>query len=235
MSKPNTTILPEFDKRDAHNEPLYTESISNELEVLLNPTSNFAREILASASKLQSLYLDKGLRSVCVTSDGELHHATVVAANIASATALIGLRTVLIETDLEHPRIAAMFGLPQGKPGLSEWIEGASTADSWTTFMSPVYPNLIVVPAGMGRTGGSALLTNDLSYIVNEFARTFDAIICSAPSMLDEAGLLATLTATECAVFVARKNQTKVKNLISAEDLIAKCHSHLCGVIYIEI
>jgi tyrosine-protein kinase len=65
----------------------------------------------------------RDLDSIVITSAGSREGKTTVAMNLASVSARVGERVLLLEADLRRPSLAARFGV-QGAPGLSDILRG---------------------------------------------------------------------------------------------------------------
>jgi succinoglycan biosynthesis transport protein ExoP len=72
---------------------------------------------------LRYFNVDRELRTVLVASAGPGDGKTTIARHLAAAAAGMGSRVLLVEADLRHPTLAAIFGLPSGR-GLSDVLVG---------------------------------------------------------------------------------------------------------------
>ncbi len=208
--------------------------VAKELAVLVEPTLPLARSVLSVVSQLQHMYVDAGVRSFCFIGDAHQSGTSVVAANAAAAFALSGLRTVLVDTNFNAPRIADMFGLDKSKPGLSEWLMQIGDASVWSSYMQPAYPNLIAIPAGGLTKDAKAMLATELRHFILELSRMFDVVICDAAPMSDMAGTLAVVSAVERTIIVARANKTRLKTLFGFQDVVRQCDGQIGGVVYLD-
>ena len=73
--------------------------------------------------------VDRELRVVVVVSATPGDGKTTVARNLATATAMVGSRVLLVEADLRRPMVARYFGI-KPEPGLSEVLIGAESLES---------------------------------------------------------------------------------------------------------
>jgi succinoglycan biosynthesis transport protein ExoP len=72
--------------------------------------------------------VDRELRVVVVVSAGSGAGKTTIASNLAMASAVVGSRVLLLETDLRKPTVAKYLNLKQG-PGLSEVLVHSQSLD----------------------------------------------------------------------------------------------------------
>lgn len=222
---------PAVDTRPAWTMPT---RIVRELSVLLEPASPFARALQAVASQLQHMYVDNGVRSFSFIGDVKKTGTSVVAANVAAAFALSGRRTLLVETNFRSPRAAQMFGLEGDRPGLSNWMNAGDDSAAWSSYMQPVYPGLMLMPAGTSTKGSEGLMATELRHLILELSRMFDVVICDAAPMSDVVGTLAVVSAVERTIIVARANHTRLNTLFNFERLVNECGGQLGGTVYLE-
>lgn len=208
--------------------------IVRELSVILEPTSPFSRALQGVASQLQHMYVDNGVRSFCFIGDAKKTGTSVVAANVAAAFALSGQRTILVETNFRSPRAAQMFGLEGERPGLSDWMIGANDSAAWSSYMQPVYPGLMLMPAGTATKDSESVMATELRHLILELSRMFDVVICDTAPMNDVASTLAVVSAVERTVVVARANYTRLNALFGFQKLVQECGGQLGGTVYLE-
>lgn len=208
--------------------------IVRELSVILEPTSPFSRALQAVASQLQHMYVDNGVRSFCFIGDAKKTGTSVVAANVAAAFALSGQRTILVETNFRSPRAAQMFGLDGDRPGLSDWMIGGNDSAAWSNYMQPVYPGLMLMPAGTAIKDSEGVMATELRHLILELSRMFDVVVCDTAPMSDVAATLAAVSAVERTVVVARANHTRLNALFDFQKLVEECGGQLGGTVYLE-
>jgi capsular exopolysaccharide synthesis family protein len=83
------------------------------------PSSPASEAYRTLRTNLQFSNLSQKLRSIMLTSSGPREGKSTTSANLAVATAQMGLRTLLIDGDLRRPTINKIFNLNR-EPGLSE-------------------------------------------------------------------------------------------------------------------
>jgi capsular exopolysaccharide synthesis family protein len=89
------------------------------------PLSPLAEATRSLRTSLHFLGVDEPLRRIVVTSASPGEGKSVVAANIATAYAQAGFRTVLVSTDLRRPGIERLFDVPATARGFSDLIADA--------------------------------------------------------------------------------------------------------------
>lgn len=208
--------------------------VGSDVVVLVDPGSPAARDAVSIASKLQHMHIDNGVRSFCIIGDDHSIGTTVVSANIASAFALSGLRTVLVETNFRSPSLASLFGLETSRPGLSDWLADIGDSSAWAAYLQPVYPGLAIMPAGNTINEGEAYLATQLRQLIIEMSRMFDVVVCDAAPMNDISATVAVVSAVERTILVARANKTRMKSLFDFQEVVTKCGGVIGGSVYLE-
>ncbi len=94
-----------------------------------DPKSTMAESFRGLRTNVHFGLLDKGYKSVMVTSSVAREGKTTIAVNLAVSMAQIGLNTLLVESDLRKPRISKLFGIDR-EPGLTDVILRKETLDS---------------------------------------------------------------------------------------------------------
>jgi len=85
----------------------------------VSPSSPASEAYRTLRTNLQFSNLSDKVRSIMVTSSGPREGKSTTSANLAVATAQMGLRTLLIDGDLRRPTINKIFNMNR-EPGLSE-------------------------------------------------------------------------------------------------------------------
>jgi Mrp family chromosome partitioning ATPase len=149
-----------------------------------------------------------GHRVVLVS--GEAEAAPVAAIGLAAAAAASGARTILVECDLAHPRLAAHVGLAAA-PGLHEYLRweaepgdvlrpvalGGSAAAGATE-------PLVCVCAGRPATKAETLLgLQSFAHMVEKLRRAYDLVLLPAPPVREEAGACLAVAAQADAALAA--------------------------------
>lgn len=154
-----------------------------------------------------------GQRVVLVSGEGEA--APVAAIALAAAATSAGRRTILVECDLAHPRLAAQVGLATA-PGLHEYLRWEAEPQE---VVQPVVLGgpaatgqtepLVCICAGRPSTKAETLLgLQSFAHMVAKLRGAYELVVLSGPSAIDEPGACAS---------VARQADAAVAGL-NAED-----------------
>jgi tyrosine-protein kinase len=92
--------------------------------MLAEPASPAAEAFRILATNLGFVNLDRGAKSIMVTSASDGEGKSTTAGNLAVALASMGNRVSLVDLDLKRPALDRLFQLEAGQPGLSSVVLG---------------------------------------------------------------------------------------------------------------
>jgi succinoglycan biosynthesis transport protein ExoP len=101
----------------------------NRLVMLSEPQGPRAEAFRMLRSNLDFANLDRGARSIIVTSALEREGKSTTVANLAVALARAGQRVALVDLDLRKPLLAKFFGIDRSQPGVTSVVLGRSTPE----------------------------------------------------------------------------------------------------------
>jgi tyrosine-protein kinase Etk/Wzc len=155
---------------------------------------------------------------------------TFIAANLADVNARGGKRVLLIDADLRHGRVAAIFGLPPGA-GLAHWLTGRIDAASAVRHVD--VPGLDVMTAGGALADPSELLANGrLPELLQQLSPLYDLIIIDTPAILafDDASTVAALGGST--IVVARPGPRSEEEIDDAVSALQRSGANVAGVVF---
>ena len=154
------------------------------------------------AATLHGLQVERGLKTLLVTSTLPEEGKTLTVANIAlTLSESYKRRVLLIDADLRRPSIHQVFGLPN-VTGLSDGLR----SDHGQLPVLEVSSCLSVVTAGQPDANPIARLTSDrMRALIEEAASAFDWVLLDAPpvGLMPDANLLQRLTSAVVYVIAA--------------------------------
>lgn len=220
--------------------PLTDELAKGERAIVVKENTNdMMEESFRGLRTNMRFVLGAGEKVICTTSAMPGEGKTFVATNLAMSLALLGKRVLIMGLDIRKPRLVQLFGLPQSKNGMTNYLAG-STADfnllEAQIIHGVVNQNLDVLPAGVIPPNPGELITRDLLDKGVEHLKTiYDYIIIDTPpvglvSDTFELGRLVDVT-----FFVVRSEKTTKAdiegiNRIAAEGKLPKVNLVLNGV-----
>lgn len=164
-----------------------------------NPKSTMAESFRALRTNIHFGMIDKGYKSLMVTSSVAAEGKTTIAVNLAVSMAQIGMNTLLVEADLRKPRISKLFGIER-EPGItdvvlkrdnleevirtmSDLMMGTMATDTFRTDNIPGIEYLNILTAGKHERNPSEIIASKLmNTLLSELKERYDLIIIdSAP------------------------------------------------------
>jgi len=157
------------------------------------------------AATLHDAQVEKGLKTIVVTSSVPKEGKTLTAVNLAlTFSESYGRRVLLIDADLRRPSVHEVLGIRNEK-GLSEVLR----SDRLELPIIQVSPLLSVLPSGRTEQNPLAGLSSErMRTLLDESSSRYDWIILDTPplALLSDAQILVRLT--QAAVFVIRAGST---------------------------
>ena len=135
---------------------------------------------------------DKPLRTVALTSAGPSEGKSLTVTNLAMATAQMGKKTLLVDTDLRRPMLHHLFNFRR-EPGFAELFAGEP--DYAESIRDTGKPNLSIITAGQFTPNPAELVgSQKMEHHLDYFKQNFDLIFFDTPPVVavTDASLLAT-------------------------------------------
>jgi receptor protein-tyrosine kinase len=174
------------------------------------PQSELVEPLRALRSQLNLRWVSEH-KILAITSPGRGEGRSWLAANLATVFAQLGMRTLLIDSDMRHPRQHQLFNL-KNEQGLSALLTGRAGRE----IVARIHPQLrlFVLPAGMQPPNPQELLGRPVFELVLErFSDQYDFIIMDTPAVSDVADAQIVAARADAAIVVARLNHTRQSQL----------------------
>jgi capsular exopolysaccharide synthesis family protein len=189
-------------------------SLDSRLWVLTDPGSAGAEQYRVLSLKLRE---GQDPRVVAIVAPNAQAQGCVAASNVALA---IGegrrSRVLLLDANLRHPEIGALFGVPPQTSGLGEQLRQHRRASDDPWVVLGVNTSVHLLTAGAAEPNPSALLGSEaFADLVSEARRFFDYVVISAPPVMESADSHILLEQIDGAVLIARARVTR-RDSISA-------------------
>jgi chain length determinant protein tyrosine kinase EpsG len=186
---------------------------SSELTVLCDPGSARAESVRTLRSQL-TMRLEAAAaprRIVAAISAERGDGRTWCVANLGTAMAQLGGRTLLVDADLRHPRLHRLFGLKPG-PGLCGVLGERAGAEA--ILAVPGVPGLFVLPAGAEPPNPLELVERrSFGEVLRRLGDNFHHVLVDTPAA--ELGADASVVAARCgaAMLVARRDASSARGI----------------------
>jgi polysaccharide biosynthesis transport protein len=176
---------------------------------------------------------DRRYRSLLITSAAPGEGKTTTAANLATAHAEQGKKTLLIDGDLRRPSVHRNFNLPS-VVGLSNVLLGEIP---WRDAVVKVegLEDLHILAAGPPSRRASDLIGRGLAELLEEASSDYDLVVLDAPPLLGFAEPLQMATAVDGVIVVARAGQTTRKAVASVLATLNRLRAKVVGLVLNEV
>jgi len=193
-----------------------------------------------------NLKLSSGRKTILVTSSGPREGKSSVVCNLGLVMAQIGLKTLLVSTDLRRPILCKVFGI-QREPGLNEVMLGTATLDSALRNITdlllgnigfdairktPGIENIWILPSGHLPHNPVEIIDSKAFFdLLGKLKSRFDVIILDSPPILPvtDASLLA--PKVDGVVMVYEIGRTSREGLMRSKVQLEAVNAKILGVI----
>ena len=142
----------------------------------------FEHAMEALYTKIRFLATDPPIRSVVISSAAPQDGKTTVAVHLAQAAATMGQRVLLVDTNLNVPKLHTQFEVPNFQ-GLSE-ILSQNLDPNQLIQRSPYHTNLSILTAGQSLPqAGKVLAGHEMQYLMEQLNDMFEFVIYDTPHL----------------------------------------------------
>lgn len=208
--------------------PAASSKLDRRLSALFQPDSAQAEALRSLRSELQLRYFNpQPHRALTLVSVEDAAGSALTAANLAVSFAQLGLRTLLIDSNLRHPQLNNLFDLPEHAPGLSDWLaERTSVAP---TAIDAVRC-LSVLPAGTRAPNPQELLASKhFQERIGALTLRFDVTLISTAPLDSNRDAQLVAAQTGAALLLARTHVTSTKALAAITTRLRELGVRLVG------
>jgi protein-tyrosine kinase len=195
------------------------------------PQSELVEPLRALRSQLNLRWVSEH-KVLAITSPGRGEGRSWLAANLATVFAQLGMRTLLIDSDMRHPRQHQLFNLNNGL-GLSALLTGRAGRE----IVSRIHPQLrlFVLPAGTLPPNPQELLGRPVFDLVLErFSDQYDFIIMDTPAASDVADAQIVAARADAAIVLARLNHTRQAQLSATMRNLTQSGVNVIGSVIMD-
>ncbi|MEL7156642.1 MAG: P-loop NTPase [Actinomycetota bacterium] len=157
--------------------------------------------------------------------------ATFVAANLATALAIGGWSTALIDADLDHGDQHHIFRV-DATPGTKELLDGARMEA--VIQETPVAYGLAVIASGANVVRDATLHRSGLNEILSEVSSRYDVVVIDGPPILGAGDAAVLATHVDKTILVSSANRTTEPQLELAMRTIGASEGALTALVLVE-
>lgn len=201
----------------------------------LEEASQLIESFRSIALAIRSAFEGIGPVQLTISSPGPGDGKSFVSANLASALADSGYRTLLIDGDIRRGTLHDIFQPCEQSPGLLDYLAGeAMLSEAVRTTQQHV--NLSILPCGTRRRHGPELLASErMTSMIRELRTQFDAIIVDTAPLGAGIDAYAVGAATGTMVMVLRAGETDRKLAQAKLNVLDRMPIRLLGAILNDI
>jgi succinoglycan biosynthesis transport protein ExoP len=227
----------------------------NRLAMLADPLGAYAESFRMLRTNVEFMNLERGARSIMITSALEREGKSTTIANLAIAMARAGRNVALVDLDLRRPSLRRFFDLSSGQPGVTSVVLGNTSlssalvevlADPHKTHIDPKINPLAaedngnasrngvlrVLPSGQLPPDPSAFITSSaLSRMLAELEERFDLVLIDTPPLLSVGDTLALGSKVDAMIVVARLNVVRRPTIAELLRALQTCPTVALGCV----
>lgn len=192
-----------------------------------DPRSPVAEAYRSLRTNLAFARMQRGLRSLLLTSPGPADGKSTTVANLAITFAQQGQRTLLVDADLRRAVLDKTFGVSRA-PGLTDVIIGEATLEK--AVHETQVPNLFVLTSGQLPPNPSELLgSSAMRDVLAQIESRFDMVLFDSPPLLAVTDAAVLSTIVDGTVLIARMGSTQRRALWRAASQLRAVSANVMG------
>lgn len=205
--------------------------VSQDLVAAYDPASPKVEALRALRSELMLHWFDDDAahKALAIVSEARGEGRSYIAANLAVVLSQLGGRTLLIDADLRNPSQHALFGL-ENRVGLSALLSGRAGSEAVRPV--PGFGSLSVLPAGVAPPNPQELLARPtFGVLLERLTPHVDFILLDTPPATESADAQTVAARAGAALFVVRKNSSRLWRLHAVAESVAKARTAVVGAV----
>lgn len=179
---------------------------------------------------LQVIGVERGLKTLQVTSAAAQEGKTTTVANLGVALAKAGQRVVLVCCDLRHPRLHEFFGL-SNETGVTSVLHG--DVPLWSAVQKvPGVDRLLVLPSGpLPHDPAELLSSRRIAEVLAPLHAEGHLVVLDSPPVLPVTDALVLSRYVDATLLVGRAERTRAKDLSRAREVLDQVDAPLVGTV----
>jgi len=209
------------------------QATNSDIFMQMYPDSAAAEAFRSLRFNIEASALERGVRTITVTSGGSGEGKTTTAVNLAVAYAQIGKKVVLIDADLRKPSVHLMLG-GDAEQGLTNYLIGRASVNEIT---QPTHiDHLSVILSGFRQTNPSELLASQqMNSLLNELKESYDIIFIDATPLLALTDAKILSAKSDGVLLVMEYGKVKRNVAKKLKEELALANANLLGIVMNQI
>ena len=205
-------------------------TIGDELLVDKYPKSIVSESVKSLRTNLQFSNVDKGFKTILVTSANASEGKSFVSSNLAISFAQANKKVLLVDCDLRKGRLHKIFNLPNLN-GFSSLL--ADDLDEYKKYIKKTHiKNLSIIPRGVYPPNPSELLgSQKCKELIAKLKDKFDIIIFDGAPCNGVTDSVIMSTNVDETLIVVRDAKTPKNTLETTRDSLQKVNAHITGLV----
>jgi capsular exopolysaccharide synthesis family protein len=211
------------------------------------PNTHLAESYQFLRTNIQLKFIEKGVKTLLITSSSPLEGKTITSINLALSLAQAGKKVLLVEADIRKPKICRRFGIGGNEPGLVDMLLGNYNWREVTKditdimvgqmsmeeiMLTPGMDNLNILPSGMRHSSPAEIIgSSRMKYFVNEARDEYDVVLYDSPPVLGSSDCAITATYTDGVLVVYQVGETARRALKRAKAQLEAVKANVIGVV----
>jgi protein-tyrosine kinase len=209
--------------------------VSSDLVTLTDARPAEAEAIRTMRTHIMARHLEDGRRGLAMCATAKGAGCSFIAANLAVSLAQIGIKTLLIDSDLRDPTIDKLIKPSKPPMGLKQCIS-SSELYPHDQIHSEVLPNLAILYAGGVADNAQELLGSEaFKVLIERCLRDFEFTIVDTPPTNLCADARRISTVVGYSVVVARRNVSFFGEVASLANQLEEDGAHVVGTVLNEV
>ena len=202
--------------------------IAENLVTYSSPKSAIAETYRSLRTSLQFSGVDKPVKSVIITSGNPGEGKSTTVANLAIATAQMGMKTLIVDADLRKPVQHSLFGFKK-EPGLIDALANDSLRDD--LLRKTEVDNLWLLPCGTIPPNPSELLgSKAMKNLQQNLLEEFDHIFYDTPPVIAVTDAVVLSTIVDSLALIIKFGSTTAQSVNHAANLLKQVNTEVSGV-----
>ena len=203
--------------------------IAENLVTYSSPKSAIAETYRSLRTSLQFSGVDKPVKSVIITSGNPGEGKSTTVANLAIATAQMGMKTLIVDADLRKPVQHSLFGFKK-EPGLIDALGNDPLQDD--LLRKTEVDNLWLLPCGTIPPNPSELLgSKAMKNLQQNLLEEFDHIFYDTPPVIAVTDAVVLSTIVDSLALIIKFGSTTAQSVNHASNLLKQVNTKVSGVI----
>ena len=203
--------------------------IAENLVTYSSPKSAIAETYRSLRTSLQFSGVDKPVKSVIITSGNPGEGKSTTVANLAIATAQMGMKTLIVDADLRKPVLHTLFGFKK-EPGLIDALGNDHFQDD--LLRKTEVDNLWLLPCGTIPPNPSELLgSKAMKNLQQNLLEEFNYIFYDTPPVIAVTDAVVLSTIVDSLALIIKFGSTTAQSVNHASNLLKQVNTKVSGVI----